>query len=87
LLLMAVSEKFWKSLTRKQQRIIQDAITKSDNLVNKIAQDKQEEYYQSLLKVGVKFTKPDLAPFREKAKPIVEKFGDTELIKKIQAIK
>jgi tripartite ATP-independent transporter DctP family solute receptor len=87
LLLMVISENFWRGLTKKQQRIIQDAMDKSDKLVNKLALEMAEEYYQSLVKVGVKFTKPNLVPFRERAKPILEKFGDAGLIKKIQAIK
>jgi tripartite ATP-independent transporter DctP family solute receptor len=87
LLLMAISEKFWKSLTKEQQKIIQDAVDKSDSLVNKLAAEKGEEYYQSLVKVGVTFTKPNLKPFREKAKAVLKEFGDAELIKKIQAIK
>jgi tripartite ATP-independent transporter DctP family solute receptor len=87
LLLMVISKKFWKSLTKKQRRIIQDAVDKSDKLVNRLAVEMGEEYYQSLVKVGVKFTKPNLAPFREKAKLVLEKFGDAKLIKKIQAIK
>jgi tripartite ATP-independent transporter DctP family solute receptor len=87
LLLVAISEKFWKSLTKEQQKIIQDAVDKSDALINKLAVDMQEEYYQSLVKVGVKFTKPALKPFREKARAVLEEFGDAELIKKIQAIK
>jgi tripartite ATP-independent transporter DctP family solute receptor len=85
--LMVVSDKFWRSLTKEQQGIIRDAVDQSNKLVNKIASKMHEESYQSLVKAGVKFTKPNLKPFREKAKAVLKEFGDAELIKKIQAIK
>jgi tripartite ATP-independent transporter DctP family solute receptor len=87
LLLTVVSEKFWKTLTKEQQKIIQDAVDKSNALVNKIAVEMQEEYYKGLVKVGEVFCKPDLKPFMKRAKSVLKEFGDAELIKKIQAIK
>jgi tripartite ATP-independent transporter DctP family solute receptor len=88
LLMMVISEKFWKILTKKQQKIIQDAVEQSDKLLNKTINPKvQGEIIQSLTKNGVTFTKPNLKPFRKRAKPVIKQFGDVELVKKIQAIK
>jgi tripartite ATP-independent transporter DctP family solute receptor len=87
LLMQVVSEKFWKSLTSKQQKVIQDAVDKSNALVNKLAIETQKEYVDELVKVGVIFNKPNLKPFMKRANSVLKEFGDAELIKKIQAIK
>jgi tripartite ATP-independent transporter DctP family solute receptor len=87
LVVVVVNNKWWKSLKTAQQKVIQDALDKSNVLVAKLAIENNEEYYRLLLKAGMKFTKPDLAPFREKCKTIWSQFGDDELIRKIQAIK
>ena len=87
LVVVVVNNKWWKSLKTAQRKIIQDALDKSNVLANKLALENDEKYYQLLIKAGMKFTKPDLAPFREKAKTIWGQFGDAKLIKKIQAVK
>jgi tripartite ATP-independent transporter DctP family solute receptor len=87
LVLMEMNNNFWKKLTKSQQKIIQDALNKSSKLVNKLAIENDKEYYTLLEKVGMQFTNPDLAPFREKARTVWSKFGDAELIKKVEAIK
>lgn len=84
---VVVNNKWWKSLKAGQRKIIQDALDKSNILASKLAFENNEKYYQLLVKAGMKFTKPDLAPFREKAKTIWGQFGDAKLIKKIQAVK
>jgi tripartite ATP-independent transporter DctP family solute receptor len=84
---MATNNKWWKSLTAIQRKIIQNALDKSNELMWKAASESGEEDYQKLVKLGMKFTKPDLAPFREKAKTIWDKFGDKKLIKKVEAVK
>jgi tripartite ATP-independent transporter DctP family solute receptor len=87
LVVVVVNNKLWKSLKTAQRKIIQDALDKSNELANKLALDNNEKYYQLLIKAGMKFTKPDLVPFREKAKTIWGQFGDANVIKKIQAVK
>jgi tripartite ATP-independent transporter DctP family solute receptor len=82
-----ISNDFWNGLTSKQKKIIQDAMNKTNKQLIKTALEKTDEYYKSLVKLGMIFTKPDLAPFREKGKTIWKEFGDRDLIKKIQAIK
>jgi tripartite ATP-independent transporter DctP family solute receptor len=88
LLITVISEKFWKTLTKEQQMIIQDAMDKSNALINKLAPEVFEEYNKLLVdKAGAIFCKPNLKPFMKRAKPVLKEFGDAELIKKIQAIK
>jgi tripartite ATP-independent transporter DctP family solute receptor len=82
-----ISESFWKSLTKAQRKIIQDAMDKSDKRLTKLVLDDEAKFKNLLVKVGMKFTQPDLVPFREKAKTIWNQFGDAELIKKVEAIK
>jgi tripartite ATP-independent transporter DctP family solute receptor len=85
--LLAINSKTWNGLTKKQKKIIQDAADKSTELMIKTAEAKEEEYKKLLVTAGMKFTKPDVASFRERAKTIWSQFGDTELIKKIEAVK
>jgi tripartite ATP-independent transporter DctP family solute receptor len=84
---MIVNNDFWNSLTKMQQKLINDAAVKSCAIAIKAAQDKEGEYYKILVKEGMKFTKPDLTAFRKRAKTIWDQFGDKELIKKIGAVK
>jgi tripartite ATP-independent transporter DctP family solute receptor len=85
--LVVINEKFWKSLTAGQRKIIRNAVNKSNKFVSNAFIQSENEYYQKLVKVGVVFTRPDVVPFREKAKTIWTKFGDAKLIKKIEAVK
>jgi tripartite ATP-independent transporter DctP family solute receptor len=87
MVLVLINDKVWKSLTKAQRKIIQDAAKKSENYVKKDIVKSEKEYYQSLVKVGMVFTNPDLVPIREKAKTIWSQFGDAGLIKKIEAVK
>jgi tripartite ATP-independent transporter DctP family solute receptor len=85
--LMLISNKCWKSLTAAQRKILTNAASKSAKMEFKACLDGEEKDYQLLVKGGMKFTKPDVAPFREKAKTIWGQFGDLKLAKKIEAIK
>jgi tripartite ATP-independent transporter DctP family solute receptor len=82
-----ISEKCWEGLTASQKKIITNAADKTTKMMIEAAKASEEEYYQLLVKGGMQFTKPDLAPFMEKAKTIWSKFGDEKLIKKINEIK
>jgi tripartite ATP-independent transporter DctP family solute receptor len=85
--IMLINNDCWNSLTKAQHKIIQDAADKSTKMVNKAALESEDEYKKLLAKAGMKFTNPDTAPFRERAKTVWSQFGDAELIKKIEAIK
>jgi tripartite ATP-independent transporter DctP family solute receptor len=84
--IMIINNNFWNSLTVAQRKIIQDAADKCTKMTNKATLADDKECYQLLSKAGMKFTKPDRTPFREKGKTIWKQFGDRELIKKIEAI-
>jgi tripartite ATP-independent transporter DctP family solute receptor len=84
---MFINNKCWKSLTTKQRKIITKAASVSAKMGIEDLKKFDKKYYNLLVKEGMKFTKPDLAPFREKVKTTWKQFGDEELIKKIQAIK
>jgi tripartite ATP-independent transporter DctP family solute receptor len=85
--LVAINAKFWNGLTKAQQKIIKDAAKKSTELMIKASYESEEKYKNLLVEAGMKFTQPDLAPFREKAKMIWSQFGDSTLIKKVEAVK
>jgi tripartite ATP-independent transporter DctP family solute receptor len=85
--IMVISTKCWYSLTASQKKIISDAAAKNAEMGIRDAKKADEDYYNLLVKAGMKFTKPDLVSFREKAKTIWGKFGDPELIKRIEAVK
>jgi tripartite ATP-independent transporter DctP family solute receptor len=88
LVMMVINDKCWKKLTAKQKKILTDAAAKNAEKGFEDVVTNEAEYYNNLVKAGMKFTKPDLAPFREKIKAAVwKKFGDEKLIKKIQAVK
>jgi TRAP-type C4-dicarboxylate transport system substrate-binding protein len=87
MILMIVNDKWWKGLTAAQKKILTSAMEKSNQLVIDEAAKSTEEYKKMLAKEGMKFTTPNVAPFREKAKTIWNQFGDPELIKKAEAVK
>jgi tripartite ATP-independent transporter DctP family solute receptor len=85
--LMMINNKCWNSLTKKQKIILSDAAAQSAEMGIKDAIESNAEYKKLLEKNGMKFTTPDLVPFREKAKKVWEQYGDQELLRKIEAIK
>jgi tripartite ATP-independent transporter DctP family solute receptor len=85
---LLINDKCWKSLTAKQRKIITKAASVSAEMGIRDLKKFDKKYYNLLVKEGMKFTKPDLAPFRERViQTTWKQFGDEELIKKIQAIK
>jgi tripartite ATP-independent transporter DctP family solute receptor len=84
---MTMNINCWNSLTAEQQKIITDAADKSCKMSESLRKKNEAEYQKMLAKAGMKFTQPNLAPFREKAKTIWNQYGDAELLKKIEAIK
>jgi tripartite ATP-independent transporter DctP family solute receptor len=87
IMVVFVNNKCWSNLTSAQKKILKKAASKCTDMVTKMVAESDKEYSEKLRQEGVKFTKPDIAPFRERAKTIWSKFGDEKLIKKIQAIK
>jgi tripartite ATP-independent transporter DctP family solute receptor len=85
--MVVINDKCWKDLTKAQQKILIYAATKSAKMGNADAQKEEKKYYDLLVEKGMKFTRPDVAPFRKSAKTIWDKFGDKKFIEKVEAIK
>jgi tripartite ATP-independent transporter DctP family solute receptor len=82
-----INAKCWNSLTKAQKKILTNAADQCVKMGLKDMKEAEEGTYNILVKAGMKFTRPDVAPFREKAKKTWSKLGDKKLIDKIQAIK
>jgi TRAP-type C4-dicarboxylate transport system substrate-binding protein len=87
IILTLINKKCWNGLTKAQQKILTDAADQCAKMGLKDMKEAEEETYNILVKEGLKFTKPDLAPFKEKAKKVWSQLGDEELIKTIEAIR
>jgi tripartite ATP-independent transporter DctP family solute receptor len=85
--LLLINNNCWNGLTVAQKKILSNAASKACKMISKASVENEKEYKQLLTKKGMKFTNPDLTSFREKAKTMWSQFGDSELIKKIEAIK
>jgi tripartite ATP-independent transporter DctP family solute receptor len=85
--IMTINDKCWKSLSKAQQKIIQDAADKSNKYSETLRKKEEKKLREFLEKNGMKFTTPGLAPFRKNAKKVWGKIGDPGLIKKIEAVK
>jgi tripartite ATP-independent transporter DctP family solute receptor len=84
---MQINNSSWNNLTRMQQKVLTDAAIKSCEKCEILRKKSEGKYKELLTNAGMKFTTPDLAPFREKAKTIWAQIGDAEWIKKVEAIK
>jgi tripartite ATP-independent transporter DctP family solute receptor len=85
--LAVINNNCWNGLTANQKKIINNAAKKAGEMAMKDVKEDEEKNYNLLVKAGMKFTKPDLEPFKERAKTMWDQFGDPELIKKIEAVK
>jgi tripartite ATP-independent transporter DctP family solute receptor len=84
---LLINNNCWKSLTRTQQKILANAAAKRGKYAEQLRKENDKKFKKLLAKGGMKFTAPDTAPFRKKARTIWGEVGDKELIKKIEAIK
>jgi tripartite ATP-independent transporter DctP family solute receptor len=82
-----INGKTWTNLTSAQKKILLNASRKSGAVAKQAVDNEEKGYWDFFRKEGKIVTYPDLAPFRERTKPLWSQFGDPELIKKIQAIK
>jgi tripartite ATP-independent transporter DctP family solute receptor len=87
IVLTLINIKCWNSLTKAQRKILTDASGQCAKMGLEDMKEAEKSTYDLLVKEGMKFTRPDVAPFREKAKKVWSQLGDKELIKKIQEIK
>jgi tripartite ATP-independent transporter DctP family solute receptor len=84
---MIINNQSWNSLTAAQKRVVSKAAEKASEYKINAALKSDMEYKKLLKKEGMKFSTPDLTSFKEKAKPILDQYGDKELLKKIENIK
>jgi tripartite ATP-independent transporter DctP family solute receptor len=84
---LQINNKCWNTLTSKQRKILTKAAAKSSEYSETLRKESEKKYKNLLAKEGMKFTTPDTAPFREKARTIWGQYGADDLIKKIEAIK
>ena len=77
-LVVTVSKKFWDQLSADEKKLIQDAATEAAVYQRKANRDLNEQYLQSLKKVGMQINEipaGELARMRAKVQPVVDKFS------------
>jgi tripartite ATP-independent transporter DctP family solute receptor len=83
-----INNNTWNRLTSSQKKILIKAARKSGAMSNSTSANIEKEMYDKLLQKGIKFTKPDLTPFRKRCKTIWSKYvDDEEFLRKIETIK
>ncbi|HOX29331.1 MAG TPA: TRAP transporter substrate-binding protein [bacterium] len=84
-----ISMKTWNKLSDADKKIVADAAKESEKAQSELWAKYDKEALEKVKASGCKINKPDPAPFREKVKPMYEKyraqFGD--LIDRIQEVK
>lgn len=85
---LLVSDKVYQSLPPDVQKIITDAGRQAWTEARTSAQQGNETAVEKMASLGVQYTTPDLAPFREAVRPFVAEWakntGSTELVEQIQ---
>lgn len=67
-----VNNEFYESLSPEDQKAFDDAMKETMEYGDKLALAADEDFKQKLVDAGMKFTSPDMEPFRAKAKPALE---------------
>ncbi|GAW91947.1 TRAP transporter substrate-binding protein [Calderihabitans maritimus] len=81
----------WNSLTEDEKALVEEAAQNTAEAILNAVRDQEEEIIKDITEKGVEVTYPDLKPFIERVKPIVdeyiEKYPETEdIIKDIQKL-
>jgi tripartite ATP-independent transporter DctP family solute receptor len=77
-LVVTLSKKFWDQLSADEKKVIQDAATEAAVYQRKANRDLNEQYLQSLKKVGMQINEipaAELARMRAKVQPVVDKYS------------
>jgi tripartite ATP-independent transporter DctP family solute receptor len=77
-LVVTVSKKFWDQLSADEKKVIQDAATEAAVYQRKANRDLNEQYLQSLKKVGMQINEvpaAEVARMRAKVQPVVDKYS------------
>ena len=84
-----ISMKSWNKMSPADQKIVMDAAKESEIEEARLWDIREKADMEKLKKAGVKINTPDVAPFREKAKSMYDKYkGDYgDLIDRIQKVR
>ena len=77
--ILLISTVVWGKLSSQQQQILQEAADESVEFQRKLWKEFVQESLDKVAAAGVTITKPDKQPFRDAAKPMLEKYRDTEI--------
>jgi tripartite ATP-independent transporter DctP family solute receptor len=83
---IAISDKFWKTLTPEQQEIVQSSITEAAQWHRDTIDSNEEQQLAELEKAGMKVNRPNTAAFREAAKDVYKEYENVfgkELIDRV----
>lgn len=73
---LSISEKFWKTLTPEQQKLIEDSAKEAGQLHRDLVKQDDENLKAELKKNGMEVNEPEKAPFKEAAKPVYKEFEE-----------
>lgn len=74
---LMMSGSLFDSLPEEDQQLLLDAAQAALPVQRQASQDLEAKYLEELENLGMTVTKPDLAPFREKVQPVIEKWTPT----------
>jgi TRAP-type C4-dicarboxylate transport system substrate-binding protein len=73
-----MSKKFWDQLSEQEKKIINESAAEAQTFQRKVSRDQEAKALEALKKEGMQINElppAELAKLREKAKPVVAKFG------------
>jgi TRAP-type transport system periplasmic protein len=88
-MISVVSAAAWKKLSAPQQAIFREESKTAGRYMRKLMADQEVDQIKKLGDLGMKVTKPDLAPFRAKMGPAYKRISDyagADNVKKFQAM-
>jgi len=72
-----MSGSLFDSLPEEDQQLLLDAAQAALPVQRQASQELEAKYLKELEELGMTVTQPDLAPFREKVQPVIEKWTPT----------
>ena len=74
--MLIISENVWNKLDTDTQKIFQEAALEAGKKVRELTVSSEESLIEEMKKKGTVVTYPDLAPFREKMQPAIDRIGE-----------
>lgn len=84
--ILIMSTRVWNSLTKEQQKILQEAVDESVQYNRQVWKEAVEDALKKFESSGVTIIRPDKEPFRQAVMPMWEKYKGTEIGKLIEQI-